>query len=113
MDRCFSLPGGTVLVFYGTSLVRGKTGYTAYVYTVRYHQNPLSLYCGSETPLTFSSGEQTLPEGQVWQDGWRSTCYQCYAIGNLSPGASLTARYDHFGTAFTLDIPLNWEEVIP
>ncbi len=113
MDRRFTLPGGTVLVFYGTSLAREETGYTAYVYTVRYHQNPLSLSCGSETPLTFSSGEQTLPEGQVWQDGWRSTCYQCYAIGNLSPGTSLTARYDHFGTAFSLDIPLNWEEVTP
>lgn len=113
MDRCFSLPGGTVLVFYGTSLDREDTGYTAYVYTVRYHQNPLSLYCGSETPLTFSSGEQTLPEGQVWQDGWRSTCYQCYAIGNLSPGASLTARYDYFGTVFSLELPLNWEEVTP
>lgn len=117
LDLRQDLPGGTVLHICGVSLEDQKDGtYLATVYTVKYQKDPLAVHWDLHNTLTFSSSESiyslrdwNLPES--WWQGQGVTC-ELYQIP-LPREAVLTAHYDHYGTRFDTEIPLDWEEVTP
>lgn len=109
LDLRYQLPGGSVLSLYAVGLEPAGQAYTAYLYTVLYSQDPLPRWGVPREVLTFPSAETYRP---MSSSNLGLACYASYTI-SLSPGESLTARYDHYGIRIDAEIPLPWKEVLP
>lgn len=109
LDLRYHLPNENILSIYAVGLEPTGGAYTAYLYTVQYSQPPARLNTSREVALTFPSQETGSLKSSL---NWGLACYSWYTI-TLSPGETLTARYDHYGTRIDAEIPLPWEEVLP
>ena len=109
LDLRYQLPNQNILSIYAVGLEPTGENYTAYLYTVQYSQHLARLNTSREVALTFPSQETGSLESSL---NWGLACYSWYTI-TLSPGETLTARYDHYGTRIDAEIPLPWEEVLP
>lgn len=96
------LPGGNVFYIYGVSAVPEGDAYTVRVCSVFYNKNLFRDYSN------LIGVSVTLSAPGVSQE-----CYfgeDVYVLPGVSFGQPVTLRYDHYGTTFTLEIPVPWEE---
>ena len=113
MDIKQTFPNGDVLWIYATAVTGDDDqGYTAHIYTSSYNKNPLrDPYYGIDALIfTTDASSDVLPRS----GGGGSThgAAYCHSEFDCIPkGASLLGHYDHYGTEFTIEIPLPWEEV--
>ena len=112
VDLLHPIGEDSILSIFGIGLSAQEDGtYDAFVCAVNY---PESIWGHSglyANKLEFSSNERGYEHVLFFAGGSDKAMYAFYRIPELMFGNTLTAKYDHFGTAYTLDLPLPWEEV--
>ncbi|MDO4517503.1 MAG: permease prefix domain 1-containing protein [Bacillota bacterium] len=113
MDIKQTFPNGDVLWVYATAITGDDDqGYTAHIYTSSYNKNPLrDPYYGVGALLfTTDASSDVLPRSGGG-GGTHGAAYFHRTFDCIPKGASLLGHYDQYGTEFTIEIPLPWEEV--
>ena len=106
-------PNGDILWIYDTAVTWDDTyGYTGHIYVSNFNRNPLRdphysphslIYTtkGSNEELLMSGGSGTSYGGG----------YYHWEFDGIPEGSTLVGHFDQYGTAFTIEISLPWEEV--
>ena len=112
-----TFPNGDVLWVYATAVTGDDDqGYTAHIYTSSYNKNPLrDPYYGVGALIFTTDASSDEYTDALHRAGGGGSIYgvaYCHSKFDCVPkGASLLGHYDHYGTEFTIEIPLPWEEV--
>lgn len=114
LDIRQELPNGCILEVFAAGLEpsRHGAGYDVYLCTVSYCRQPFAAARQITNDLTITWDD---PEGQVFPAGGGGTdnyYYWNYHLLSVPVGTTPTLTYDRYGTAFSLKIPLPWEEVL-
>lgn len=116
LDFTQTFPNGDVIHFYAAAVDAEEQymdrGYVGHLFAVTYNRNPLRdplYHPGFIHCLTDAPKEETL----VNLDGssYGNAEYAHWVIYFVHPTEPVTVQYDRYGTSFTLEIPLPWEEV--
>ncbi len=116
LDFTQPFPNGDVIHFYAAAVELDEKykdrGYVGHLYAVIYNRNPL------RDPLSYSHITDTLTSSQettmlVSLEGSShgNAQYHHWILYTLQPEEIVMVQYDRFGTSFTLEVPLPWEEV--
>ena len=114
LDIQQELPSDCVLEIFAAGLEpsRNADGYDAYICTVSYCENPFDSVSQISDDLTFTWDSPKclcFPNGGGGSDNY---FYWNYQLCSLPEGTTPTLVYDRYGTTFSLEIPLPWEEVL-
>ena len=113
MDIKQTFPNGDVLWIYATAVTGDDDqGYTAHIYTSSYNKNPLrDPYYGIDALIFTTDASSDVLPLSGGGGGTHGAAYFHRKFDCIPKGASLLGHYDHYGTEFTIEIPLPWEEV--
>ncbi|MBQ2926043.1 MAG: hypothetical protein IJE03_04370 [Ruminiclostridium sp.] len=106
-------PNGDVLWIYATAVTWDDTdGYTGHIYTSSYNRNPLRdpQYGTYALTYTLKGSQEEFLESSSGGSSY-GAAYMRQAFDGLPYGSTLVGRFDRYGTTFTVEIPLPWEEV--
>ena len=116
LDLTQAFPNGDVIHFYAAAVEENEKyidrGYLGHLFAVSYNKNPL------RTPLAYPYIMDTSPPSQqeerlVTLEGSShgNAQYHHWVLYVLQPEEIVMVQYDRFGTSFTLEVPMPWEEV--
>ena len=109
-----SLPNGDVFYVYASAVEYDERyGYIGHIFAVTYNENPLRtpLYTYWDLEyLTSTPKEQMLVNGEAGARG--NALYIHQELYTVQPIEAVTIQYDRYGAAFTIELPLPWEEVL-
>lgn len=114
LDIQQELPSDCVLEVFAAGLEssRHAYGYDAYICTVSYCENPFDSVEQISDDLTFTWNSPECLYSPSGGDGSDNYFYWNYQLCSLPEGTTPTLVYDCYGTTFSLEIPLPWEEVL-
>ena len=116
LDFTQTFPNGDAIRFYAAAVELDENykdrGYVGHLYAVSYNKNPL------RDPLHYSYIIDTLPPSQeetllvsLEGNNHGNAQYHHWILYTLQPEENVMVQYDRFGTSFTLEVPMPWEEV--